>query len=105
MQAQFRSEKQKEYLPMVRFTPHPEEIRHLQEIEYQLSDIAPQNRWRLKVVLINGKELAGCLGGTSSGNNGEQGDRRAYCGKVIVVEDTGTIHILDKLDIARVQAP
>ena len=47
----------------------------------------------------------GYLGGTSSGNNGEQGGRRAYCGNVILVEETGTIHILDKLDITRVEPP
>jgi len=90
---------------MARFTPHPEEIQHLQNIEHQLSGIALQNRWRLKVVLVNGKVIVGYLGGTSNGNNGERGGRRAYCGNVILVEDAGTIHILDKLDITRVDPP
>jgi len=90
---------------MARFTPDPEEIQHLQDIEHQLGAVALQHRWRLKVVLVNGQEIEGYLGGTSSGNNGEQGGRRAYCGNVILVEETGTIHILDKLDITRVEPP
>jgi len=90
---------------MARFTPDPGEIQHLQEIEHQLSAVALQPRWRLKVVLVNGQAIEGYLGGTSSGNNGGQGGRRAYCGNVILVEETGTIHILDKLDITRVEPP
>ena len=90
---------------MARFTPHPDEIQHLQNIEHQLSAVALQHRWRLKVVLVDNKTVVGYLGGTSSGNNGGQGGRRAYCGNVILVEDTGTIHILDKLDITGVEPP
>jgi len=90
---------------MARFTPDPGEIQHLQEIDHQLSAVALQNRWRLKVALKSGKVIAGTLGGTSSGNNGERGGRRAYCGNAILVEETGTIHILDKLDITSVEPP
>ena len=90
---------------MARFTPDPGEIQHLQEIEHQLGTLALQPRWRLKVVLVTGKVVGGYLGGTSSGNNGGQGGRWAYCGNVILVEDNGQTHILDKLDITRVEPP
>lgn len=90
---------------MARFTADAGEIQHLQDIDRQLVDVASKNGWRVKIVMHGGRMLTGFFGGSSGGNNFGQGGFLAFYGDAPIVDDKGLRHVIDRLDILKVEAP
>jgi len=90
---------------MARFVADSTGIQHLKDTDQQLIAVASQNGWRVKVILINGQAVVGCLSGSSNGSNAGRGGLWMYCGDVTIVDDNGNANVIDRLDIIRIENP